>query len=129
MRTTARRDRPKRFGDLRASPCCRSRKARPFGGTSARRCARQLRDCDGMANPEVSVIVPTFDRLAYLPAAIASVTAQTFGHWELIIVDDGSSDGTASFLDGLRDTRIRPFRLPHFGNPSRARNAGIRLAR
>ena len=90
---------------------------------------RQHRDCDGMANPEVSVIVPTFDRLAYLSAAIASVTAQTFADWELIVVDDGSSDGTTSFLDGLRDTRIRPLRLPHFGNPSRVRNAGIQLAR
>ncbi|HXG47062.1 MAG TPA: glycosyltransferase, partial [Methylomirabilota bacterium] len=48
--------------------------------------------------PLVSVIIPTFDRLGQLVEAIASVRAQTYPAWELIVVDDGSGDGTPSYL-------------------------------
>ena len=48
----------------------------------------------------VSVIVPTYNRADTIKRAIASVQAQTFQDWELIVVDDGSSDDTASVLAG-----------------------------
>ena len=54
-------------------------------------------------SPAVSIIVPTFDRLEYLAAAIESVFAQTYTRWELIIADDGSGAPTRTYLQSLRD--------------------------
>src|SRR4051812_24472999 len=76
----------------------------------------------------VSIIIPTYNRAAYLGAAIASVRAQTFADWELIVVDDGSTDETAAMLDELSDPRIRVLRIGHSGSESITRNAGLRLA-
>ena len=72
----------------------------------------------------VSVIMPTHDREALLPTAIASVLDQTYGGWELLVVDDGSTDGTADLLATYDDPRIRRFTSPHVG-PSGARNAAL----
>ncbi|HEU0012428.1 MAG TPA: glycosyltransferase family 2 protein [Longimicrobium sp.] len=79
--------------------------------------------------PLVSVVIPTYDRLPLLREAVASVRAQTFGGWELVVADDGSTDGTAEAMEALGDPRVRVVRLPHAGRPSIARNAGIRAAR
>jgi glycosyltransferase involved in cell wall biosynthesis len=76
----------------------------------------------------VSVIVPTFNRLRYLPSAIDSVFAQTFTDWELIVADDGSTDETSAYLRGIEDPRVQTLFLPHSGNPSLVRNAAIRVA-
>jgi len=78
---------------------------------------------------EVSVILPTYDRLLLLEQAIASVQAQEHADWELIIVDDGSGDGTADFVARLGDARCRLVGLAHGGNVARARNAGLEVAR
>ena len=78
--------------------------------------------------PIVSVILPTYDRLPLLRKAIASVAGQTFSDWELIVVDDGSTDGTREYLEAIDDRRVRPIVLEHRGITS-ARNAGLRLAR
>src|ERR1041384_5127675 len=61
-----------------------------------------------MAEPLVSVILPTYNRLPLLKETVASIRAQTFGGWELLVVDDGSVDGTAEFLDALarEDPRV-----------------------
>lgn len=79
---------------------------------------------------EVSVVMPTFDRCGLLRDAVASVAAQHGVDWELIIVDDGSSDGTPELLAALAagDHRIRPLRIAHSGLPAVARNAGIAAA-
>jgi glycosyltransferase involved in cell wall biosynthesis len=53
----------------------------------------------GAANPQISVVLPTFNRAAFLERATASVLAQTFHDFELLIVDDGSSDGTFSVAE------------------------------
>jgi glycosyltransferase involved in cell wall biosynthesis len=79
--------------------------------------------------PTVSIIVPTFNRLHYLRAAVQSVVDQTFGAWELLIADDGSSSETHDYLARLEQTfPVRVLRLRHSGNPSTARNAALRVA-
>lgn len=52
-----------------------------------------------MNQPRVSIIVPTYNRAAYLPRALDSVEAQTFKDWELLLVDDGSTDATAQVIE------------------------------
>lgn len=81
--------------------------------------------------PTVSIVLPTYNRLALLREAVDSVRAQTFGDWELIVADDGSDDGTAEFLDVLaaEDPRIVVVPLPHTANLPRIRNAAIARAR
>jgi glycosyltransferase involved in cell wall biosynthesis len=77
----------------------------------------------------VSVILPTYNRLPLLRKAIASVVAQTFGDWELIVADDGSTDDTRDFLEAIGDPRIRPLWLEHYGDLTSARSAGLKQAR
>lgn len=74
--------------------------------------------------PEVSIIMPTYNRADTIGRAIDSVRRQTFQDWELIIVDDGSTDGTASLVEGL-DPRIRLIRQENAGCYV-ARNNGLR---
>jgi len=81
------------------------------------------------ATPLVSVVIPTWNRAVYLPDAVASVCRQTFADWELIVVDDGSSDGTPAYLAGLDDPRLRVLREPHRGNPNAVRNVALGAAR
>jgi glycosyltransferase involved in cell wall biosynthesis len=57
------------------------------------------------------------------------VLAQTCADWGLIVADDGSSDETRSYLRELRSARVEVLWLPHTGNPSRARNAALAVAR
>jgi glycosyltransferase involved in cell wall biosynthesis len=80
--------------------------------------------------PAVSIIMPTFNRLEFLKPAIASVFAQSFDAWELIIADDGSSEPTRSFLKSLQhDARVHVISMPHTGKPSIVSNVAIRAAR
>ena len=83
-----------------------------------------------MTSPEVSIVLPTFNRLQFLRTAVDSVLAQTFSDWELIIADDGSGAETAAYLGALADPpRVRVLRLPHSGRPGVARNAACQVAR
>jgi len=80
--------------------------------------------------PVVSIVMPTFNRMEFLPATIESVLAQTVPHWELIVADDGSNAETLEYLAAwTRDERIRLMRLRRSGNAGAARNAGIAAAR
>ena len=74
----------------------------------------------------ISVIVPTYNRCAFLKEAIESVLKQTYQRFELIVVDDGSTDNTASVLSCYAD-KISAFSVQH-GGPSAARNYGIKAA-
>ena len=78
----------------------------------------------------VSIVLPTYNRLTYLRAAVESILAQSFTDWELIIADDGSGAQTRAYLGGLADEpRVRVIYLPHTGNPGAVRNIAIRSAR
>ncbi|MCH8850101.1 MAG: glycosyltransferase family 2 protein [Chloroflexi bacterium] len=79
--------------------------------------------------PWVSVIIPTYDRVVMLRRAIASVLGQTFRDFELIVVDNGSRDGTEKMVRNIPDPRVRLVRRPRPEGPARARNAGIAVAR
>jgi glycosyltransferase involved in cell wall biosynthesis len=80
-----------------------------------------------MAEPLVSVVIPTWNRATEIRAAIDSVLAQTYSRIELIVVDDGSTDDTPSVLASYRD-RIVAIRRENAG-VSAARNTGIRAAK
>ena len=77
----------------------------------------------------ISVIVPAFNREQTLAASLDSLLAQSDGGWQAIVVDDGSSDGTAAVAESYvaRDARIELRRVAN-GGVSRARNAGIERA-
>ncbi|MFZ0678713.1 glycosyltransferase family 2 protein [Candidatus Binatus sp.] len=77
--------------------------------------------------PEVSVIIPTYNRCAMLLEAIDSVLARTTEALELIVIDDGSTDGTEKELTRLGKA-IRIERIEH-GGPAAARNRGVAAAR
>lgn len=77
--------------------------------------------------PTVSVIIPTYNRSALLPKAIESVLAQTYKDYELIVIDDGSTDDTRERLKPYTE-RIRYF-YQHNGGASAAQNKGIEVAR
>jgi glycosyltransferase involved in cell wall biosynthesis len=79
------------------------------------------------ANPLVSIVLPTFNRRLLLGRAIDSIRAQTYGDWELIVVDDGSTDGSLESLPD--DPRIRTVPLAHTANLARIRNEGLNAAR
>ncbi len=84
---------------------------------------------DSFPSPAVSVIMPTWNRAPVIGAAIQSVIAQDFSDWELIVVDDGSTDDTATVLASFsNDSRVRYIRLPHAGQ-CKARNHAQSVAR
>ena len=78
--------------------------------------------------PKVSVYTPTYNYGRFLGEAIQSVLDQTFQDWELIVVDDGSTDGTREVMDAFADPRIHYVYQENQGNPA-ARNTALRLAR
>lgn len=80
-----------------------------------------------MSNPKVSVVIPTYNRAHLIGESIQSVLAQTFPDFQLIIVDDGSSDGTETVVKGFNDPRIRYIYQENRGI-SGAQNTGIRQA-
>jgi hypothetical protein len=77
----------------------------------------------------VSVVIPTRDRAALVGRAIRSVLSQTWPDLELIVVDDGSTDGTSAAVAGVADDRVRLVRSELPTGPGAARNEGIRRAR
>lgn len=78
--------------------------------------------------PLVSVIIPTFNREKMLPGAIESVLRQSFRDFELLVIDDGSTDGTRGYVNSLGDSRIRYLYQANKGVSS-ARNLGISKSR
>src|SRR3954468_22992204 len=77
--------------------------------------------------PQVSVIIPVFNAAATVAETIESVLRQTFDDYEIIVVDDGSTDRTAHVLGRYQD-RIQMIRRPN-GGISAARNSGVAVSR
>lgn len=77
--------------------------------------------------PKFSVIIPSYNRCTYLKATLESVWQQTFDDYEVIVVDDGSTDETASYLSQIND-RVIVLRQTNLG-PGAARNKGAENAR
>jgi glycosyl transferase family 2 len=75
-------------------------------------------------SPRISVVLPTRNRATFLLTAVASVQAQSYANWELLIVDDGSDDETPERLAAFDDSRIRSLRIPHAGAYA-ARNVAL----
>lgn len=73
----------------------------------------------------ISIIVPTYNRAHLIGETIRSVIDQSYRHWELIIVDDGSTDDTEQVVKDFSETRIKYFFVEHTGNLGRVRNEGI----
>ncbi len=81
--------------------------------------------------PLVSIITPVYNAARWLPETLATVRAQTLADWEQILVDDGSTDGSAEIVEAAarEDARFRMLRTPSNGGPSAARNLAIDAAR
>lgn len=83
-----------------------------------------------MAAPTFSIVVPTYQRASMLEACLTSIAAQTFGDFECIVSDDGSTDETPAVVSAwcARDARFRYHRVSNGGSPGRTRNLGAALA-
>lgn len=79
--------------------------------------------------PLVSVIIPTRNRSALLVRAVKSVAMQTYNNWEIIIVDDASTDDTEKAVSGLLKGKIKYIRLNERAGGAAARNLGIKDAK
>ena len=79
-------------------------------------------------SPTFSVVIPTHNRAAIVGRALRSVTAQSFDDYEVIVVDDGSSDSTPAFLETVRSPRCRVLRNERGLGVSAARNRGAGAA-
>ena len=78
--------------------------------------------------PRVSIITPAYEAAGYVAEAIASVTAQSYRDWEMIVADDASSDDTAAVVAGVGDRRVRVLRGERNRGPAGARNLALAAA-
>lgn len=76
----------------------------------------------------VSVIIPAYNAAAFIEETIHSITAQSYTNWEMIIVDDGSIDGTSRICRSFDDKRIKVFSQMN-GGVAAARNCGLTVAK
>ena len=78
--------------------------------------------------PFFSIVIPTYNRIEKLTTTIQSVLDQTFEDFELLVMDDGSTDGTEKLIIQLGDSRIKYEWAPNSGGPATPRNLGISAA-
>lgn len=79
--------------------------------------------------PLVSIVIPTYNRANIIGQTIDTVLSQTHERWELLIVDDGSTDGTESLIGQYKDSRIQYHPIRHSGVIGHVRNYGIQKSR
>lgn len=81
-----------------------------------------------MKNPNISVVIPLYNKGTIIGRTVKSVLNQTYANFELIIVDDGSTDSSVDIVRSFSDDRIRIIQQKNAG-PSAARNTGVRNAK
>jgi glycosyltransferase involved in cell wall biosynthesis len=79
--------------------------------------------------PRVSIVIPVYNATGTLPLTLRSIFAQTFTDWELIVVDDGSTDGSVELLRSIDDDRVRVYADGENKKPGPRHNEMTRLAR
>ncbi len=79
--------------------------------------------------PLISIIIPTYQRCSKLKIALESVLSQTYENYEILIMDDGSKDGTKEMVHSFKDDRIIYSWQNNSGCPANPRNRGIKVAR
>lgn len=79
-------------------------------------------------SPLVSIILPTYNRAAFILETIESIRNQTFENWELIIVDDGSDDNTEELISMIKDNRIQFYKAGKIGIGGKIKNMGLKMA-
>ena len=84
---------------------------------------------DGPPTPQVTVLLPVRNGAAHLPQALDSILAQTFADFELLVIDDGSTDATPEILRAIRDPRLRIVTHPQKLGLVPTLNEGLELAR
>ncbi|HVN40476.1 MAG TPA: glycosyltransferase [Myxococcota bacterium] len=84
---------------------------------------------DGVAAPRVTVLLPVYEGREHLPAAIESILGQSFRDFELLVIDDGSSDGSADVVAACHDPRVRCVRNDRNLGVAASLNRGLELAR
>jgi glycosyltransferase involved in cell wall biosynthesis len=77
--------------------------------------------------PLISIVMPTHNAGRYITTAIESVLQQTYPNWELLVIDDASTDNTQALMQTFTDTRIRYHRTERVGHPAGVRNIGLKL--
>ena len=77
---------------------------------------------------KVSVIIPTYNREKTILRAIQSVLEQTYTNLEVLVIDDGSTDGTADIVKGIEDDRVKYIILDQNGGQAKARNIGVQMS-
>ena len=81
-----------------------------------------------MSHPLVSVITPAYNAEPYIAETIQSVLDQSYAHWEMLIVDDGSTDNTVGVVTQFDDSRIKLIQIEHSGLPAVGRNQALQAA-
>jgi glycosyltransferase involved in cell wall biosynthesis len=90
---------------------------------------RQWSEGHGTGSPDVSVVIPTHNRIALLAVTLRTALWQEGVNLEVIVVDDGSTDGTSEMVEKINDSRVRLVRHTRPKRVSAARNAGLEIAR
>ena len=78
--------------------------------------------------PFFSIIITTYNRINKLKISLESVLNQTFTDYEILVMDDGSTDGTAAYIKNLNNSKIKYFWSDNSGGPAKPRNDGINFA-
>lgn len=76
----------------------------------------------------ISIIIPTYNRAYCILDSINSVLNQTYPYFELLIIDDGSTDNTEDIVRDIEDERVKYYKTPQNSGPAAARNYGVALA-
>jgi len=85
--------------------------------------------CKNRPQSSVSIILPLYNGKPFISLTIDSILSQSFTNFELLIIDDGSTDGCGKIVKSIRDPRIKYIRCTTNGGVSKARNIGLKLAK